>query len=105
MRTPTFWPTELVAPITDDLKKSDQDADSESFLLATFDLYGPLLHTTVSNPAWSTAPLGEKDAEGYKLCTKTGLKVPRHAQAFYKGKVYDRKYVPEGPHDSGRSYF
>lgn len=99
MRNPTFWPTELVVPIDDPLKKSDQDADSEAFLLCTFDLYGPMLHTSVSNPPWSTAPTSGQDAEGFKICSKTGLKVPCHAQATYMGRVYDRRYVPEGRHD------
>ncbi len=105
MRTPTFWPTELVVPITDELKKHDQDADSEAFLLCTFDMYGPMLHTSVSDPPWSTRPSGELDAFEYKICSKTGLKVPKHAQATYMRKVYDRRYVPEGPHDRARSNF
>jgi hypothetical protein len=46
---------------------------------------------------WSTKPYNSKDSAGALRCAKTGLLVPVHAQAMYNGKVYDRKWVPQGP--------
>ena len=72
--------------------------------MVTFDLLSCMHTHTTTNPPWSRKPLDEDDAKNYRICTKTGMKVPKHMLATYMGKPYDKRYVPEGPDDSHRSY-
>lgn len=99
MRVPTFSPYELLQPATLPEARHHQDDIAEMMCLLTMDMVCPTVRTTEMNPPWSQAPVSEQDANNWKLCSKTGLKVPQHMQATYKGRVYDRRYVPQGPHD------
>lgn len=74
---------------------------AQRMLMATFFFAVTPYPFPSSIQIWSTKPnrLDVSDAAMAQPCAKTGLWVPRHAQAVYRGRIYDKKWVPEGPYD------
>ena len=68
-----------------------------NFLLLTEELF--ITTPRSSDTQWFCMPISGEDARLAKLCSKTRLLVPLHAQVVFDGKVYASGWEPTGKPD------